>query len=169
MQRKIAIVGPESTGKTMLTGLLATHYKAGMVKEVAREYIDALSRNYVLDDLVAIARLQLEEEDKASREQTIVFCDTNLAVVKIWAEFVFGTCPTFIDRNFKERRYDLHLLTHIDLPWEPDPQREHPQHRAELFARYKNLLDHNQLPYHIITGMGDQRVSNAISLLDNFL
>ena len=41
---RIAITGPESTGKSMLTAQLAKHYKAVMVAEYAREYLEKLGR-----------------------------------------------------------------------------------------------------------------------------
>ena len=62
--KKIVIIGPESTGKTTLTKSLAKHYNCQFVTEYAREYIDNLNRPYVEDDILKIAKKQIELEDK---------------------------------------------------------------------------------------------------------
>ena len=64
----------------------------------------------------------------------MVFCDTDLLVIKIWSEHSFGYCPDWILRRIEQQQYDLVLLLNVDLPWEPDPLREHPHHR-QYFLR----------------------------------
>ena len=65
--------------------------------------------------------------------------------------------------------YDLHLLTNIDLPWEEDPQREHPTLRKYFFDVYKNELDSAGIDYRIISGIGKARLDNAISAIETFM
>ena len=150
---RIAIVGPESTGKSVLSEQLAKHYDTEFVKEVAREFIAKLNRKYTIDDIIKISQLQITEENaKAGRANKILFCDTNLLVTKIWAEHSFGVCPEWIFQNFHPGNYDLHLLTGIDLPWEPDPQREHPHLRKQFFDLYKSSLTSLNVPFSIVNG-----------------
>jgi nicotinamide riboside kinase len=47
--------------------------------------------------------------------------------------------------------------------------REHPEMRRELFDMYQNLLIQNHCNYLIISGTGDDRLQNAIKLIDEFL
>ncbi len=163
---RIAVVGPESTGKSMLSEALAKHYQTHFVPEVARDYVGALDLPYTLADIVEISRLQLEKEDElAAKAQGVLICDTNLVVTKIWAEHFSGHCPEYIQSQFEARRYDLHLLTDIDLPWEPDPLREHPHLRQELFDLYKALLDASGIQYRIVSGLGMQRTQAAIACI----
>src|SRR5262245_33143576 len=125
--KKIAIVGPESTGKTTLAEKLSEHYHTAFVPEYAREYIGKLKRKYTLQDIEIISRKQLElEDEKAKGTGKVLFCDTNLIVSKIWAENSFGECPQWISEEIKNRHYDFYLLMDIDLPWVADEQREHP-------------------------------------------
>lgn len=164
---RIAIIGPESTGKTTLAGQLAGHYKSVWVPEYAREYINGLKRKYTLKDIEAIARIQVQREDlKAGQSAGFLFCDTNLVVCKIWAENAFGKCPRWILDEIAQRHYDLCLLADIDLPWVADGQREHPQLREELLGRYKRELEQRKIKYKIVSGVGPERLKNAVHILD---
>lgn len=164
--KKIAIVGPESTGKSELAQALAGHYKTSWVPEVARDYLEHLNLSYHAMDVEQIARLQLETEDKIATETTgYLFCDTNLVVIKIWMLNAFGHCPDWILDSIKSRQYDIYLLTDIDLPWQPDPLREHPNERQFFMDWYRKELDDLGVRYHIISGIGIQRVEMAMDLL----
>lgn len=163
MIKRFAITGPESTGKSALAKDLAEHYKTVFVPEVARLYIDALEHPYNQNDLLEIAKLQCAEEDKLlSKANKILICDTDLFVIKIWSEFKYGICDDWILDELAKRKYDLHLLCNIDLPWENDPQREHPNERQELFDIYHHELIKMQVKYEIITGSENRRLKSAI-------
>lgn len=56
--RQIAIVGPESTGKTTLCEALAAHYAAPFVEECARDLLADKQGKYDEDDLQVIASVQ---------------------------------------------------------------------------------------------------------------
>jgi nicotinamide riboside kinase len=165
MPEKIALAGPESTGKTTLSVQLADYFQGAVVKEIAREYIDSLDRPYSEDDLLNIARLQCAEEDKTAALNSFIFCDTTLLVIKIWSWFKYGRCHPWIEEEFIRRKYNLYLLCDIDLPWEMDKQRENPLQRAELFALYRNELEILNLPYVIVNGIDAGRTWNAIELV----
>jgi nicotinamide riboside kinase len=82
----------------------------------------------------------LEEINKIQKAKKMLFCDTTLLVNKIWASFVFKEIPNNIIELYKPKDYQLHLLCNIDLPWENDPLREHPNHRNELLELYEDDL-----------------------------
>ena len=168
--KKIAIVGPESTGKSDLSRALAKHFNTVWVPEYARRYIDNLNRPYEKNDLFKIAIGQIQAEDQLEQKaDKFLFCDTNLWVIKIWSEHKYGNCADWILKELKDRFYDLHLLTYIDLPWQDDPQREHPTLRQYFFDVYKNELDSAGINYKIISGLGHERIENAISAIETFL
>mgnify|MGYP001554485461 FL=1 len=65
MQRKkIAVIGPESTGKSTLCDQLAKHYHTEWCPEYAREYLLNHGTDYSYDDLLVIAKGQIELEEK---------------------------------------------------------------------------------------------------------
>jgi NadR type nicotinamide-nucleotide adenylyltransferase len=151
--RRVAIVGPECTGKTDLARFLATHYQTSWVPEFARPYLEELPRPYNKKDLTIIAHGQLNAENSIAKQANgFVFCDTNLVVIRIWSEFTYGSCDPEILMLMKQQKYDLHLLTDVDLPWEDDPLREHPHKRQELFDLYKAELENTQTRFAIIRG-----------------
>lgn len=167
MLKRIAIVGPESTGKTTLAEKLAKHYRTLWVPEYAREYLDIINRPYIANDLEIIAKGQLQEEDrKAARADKVLICDTNLVVIKVWSLFKYGSCSETIEQEIKSRQYDLHLLTDIDFPWIADPQREHPHNRKELFAMYKKELEELGVPFIVVSGKPAVRFEKAVEAIN---
>jgi NadR type nicotinamide-nucleotide adenylyltransferase len=165
---KIAITGPESTGKSSLAKELARHYNATFVPEYAREYMSNLNRNYTSEDILLIAQKQLENE-KAKMNRAMgcfLFCDTDLLVTRIWSLHKYGECDPWIDKHIRKNHYDLFLLCDIDLPWQFDEQREHPNLRQYFFNWYKNELENFGFPYQIVSGTGEKRNENAVKIID---
>jgi len=168
--KKIAILGPESTGKSELSKALAEHFNTVWVPEYARRYIDNLGRPYNKSDLKKIANGQIQLEDsQLEHARDFLFCDTNLLVIKVWSEHKYGSCDEWILNELISRNYDLYLLTDVDIPWEEDPQREHPMLRSYFFDVYRNELENAVVNYGIIRGTGSERVENALSVIETFL
>ena len=160
---RIAVTGPESTGKSMLTQQLAESFGTVWVPEFAREYIDNLGRPYIEEDILEIAKGQLDrEETQAALAKGLLFCDTELTVTRIWSEVKYGRCHPWILEKIREHAYDLLLLCYIDIPWESDPQREHPHLREHLFSLYQKELAGRDGPFEVVTGLGPERLQNAI-------
>ncbi len=167
MIKRIAITGPESTGKSFLAEKLAQHYHTMWVPEFARVYLDHLDRNYTYQDILFIAKSQMEiEHALTERAKGFLFCDTELIVTKIWCEYKYGKCHQWILENLEKSNYDLYLLLNIDLPWQPDSQREHPDKRKELFDLYLKELISRELPFEIIDGNSEERLVKAIKIIN---
>lgn len=164
--KKIAIIGPESTGKSTLCEGLAAHYDAAWVPEYARGYIDRLGRDYEEGDLLEIARGQIEAESRMESEKSdgLLFCDTDLYVIKVWSEHKYNNCHPWIMQQIARREYDLYLLTAIDLPWSDDPQRENPEPRMReyFFHIYRDIVQQSGVPWILVGGTGPERLKNAI-------
>lgn len=168
--KKVAVIGPECTGKSELSEFLASHFNTSWVPEYARGYIDNLVRPYAQHDLLAIAHGQIRIEDQWARDSnTVLICDTNLYVIKIWSEFKFGNCDEEILKHVATRKYDLYLLTYIDLPWEEDPQREHPDKREQLYQIYLNEMKKQPVPFVEIKGERELRRKTAVDAVEKLL
>jgi NadR type nicotinamide-nucleotide adenylyltransferase len=166
-KKRVAIIGPECTGKSELSKFLAQHFKTEWVPEYARAYIDNLRRPYNQNDLITIAHGQLRLEDEYARDaNTFLFCDTNLYVIKVWSMFKYGNCEKEILDQIANRKYDLYLLTYVDLPWEEDPLREHPTKREELYNIYLNEMKNQPVPFVEIKGEREQRRATAIEAIE---
>lgn len=163
---KIALVGPDCTGKTTLAEALSVEWNEPFVPEFAREYLDQLGRNYNQDDLLEIARGQLEKEySVAELANHFLICDTNTLVVKIWAEVRFGRAQNWIERQFLEKPYQLYVLCGCDIPWQEDPLRENPDDRPELYDLYKKALVKAGKRFLEVEGTVEERVAKVNAYL----
>jgi nicotinamide riboside kinase len=167
---KIALTGPESTGKSTLTEQLANEFRTQAVPEFARDYIRNLHRPYNYNDIEIIAKQQLEMgEQLISKARQFLFFDTHLIIIKVWFLFLYKDYPAWIDKELRSKCIDLFLLCNCDMPWEPDPLRENGgEMRRILFSIYKNELDYYGYPYFIISGSGKERFDHAKEAILNY-
>ncbi len=167
---RVSLTGPESTGKTTLAMRLAAHYGTTYAPEFAREYLALSGPHYTAADLEEIAYGQLAAEARAEAgAHGIVFCDSDLLVIKIWAEHSFGACPEWIIQRIDQQQYDLVLLMSVDLPWQPDPLREHPHLRQHFYDLYHRELRERMSNFAEISGDMDRRFDQACYLVDELL
>ncbi|MEO1258293.1 MAG: ATP-binding protein [Bacteroidota bacterium] len=170
MQLKtIVITGPESTGKSTLAAQLADHFNTQWVPEYARTYIDQLDRPYCESDLLTIAKGQFDtERQMVLQAERPVFLDTSLEVIKIWSEKKYGRCHPWITEKLKTNPHDLYLLCQPDIPWQFDPQREHPNERKELFNLYRQELTEQNTNFVLISGLKEKRLSKALQYVEPY-
>lgn len=173
--KKIVILGPESTGKSTLCKQLANHYDTLWCPEYARGYLEKHGKGYQYDDLLTIAKGQvaLEEEyiKKFKSKPGLLFIDTDMYVMKVWCEYVFGKCHKWILDQIVNRKYDLYLLCNTDLPWVKDELREYPdiQTRNKLYSIYKDILINQAVSWKEIMGDYDERLQSAIDAVNTVL
>ncbi|MEO9482506.1 MAG: ATP-binding protein [Ekhidna sp.] len=167
--KRIVVLGPESTGKSELCQHLARHYDTEWVPEYARFYLDRLTGEYQQSDLKSMAEGQLSwEDEKAEYANEYLICDTNLIVIKIWSDHKYGNTDEWIEKELANRSYDFYLLNNIDIPWMPDPQREHPKMRKHFFDIFKSYLEEHNLPHAIVSGIEGERKNCAVDAVSTF-
>lgn len=181
--KKFVVIGPESTGKSTLCESLASYFSTIWCREYAREYLLKHGTDYTSEDLLIIAKGQIQLEDNAlntikdavenntSGITPVVFIDTDMYVMKVWSEFVFGTCNPWILNQIIERKYDGYLLCKPDLPWVMDELREYPdvETRDKLYHHYKDLLINQTIPWFEVTGSDPKRTQGAIDWVKNLI
>lgn len=147
---RVGIIGPESTGKSTLANYLAQRYNGVLVPEFAREHMENLAPHYeyTYEDVVAIARHQVEELSSLSSD--LIIFDTELIITKVWFMHKFGKCPDFVIDALQRYPMDAYLLCYPDMPWIPDPVRENPTIREYLFDWYEREIQDLDIPYYII-------------------
>ncbi|RYZ18124.1 MAG: ATPase, partial [Chitinophagaceae bacterium] len=164
------IIGPESTGKSTLSKHLAEHYGTAWCPEYARTYLEVNGADYTPDDLLRIAQGQLALEAWMEEEASggYYFVDTDMYVMKVWYEVVFGSCPPWILKQCAAQHCDLYLLCNTDLPWVADGLREYPdlEMRERLFKMYLDLLVNDGRPFAIISGTEEERLKTAVAAVE---
>lgn len=163
----IVITGAESTGKTTLTEQLAKHFNVPFIPEIAREYVENLNGKYTFQDAETIAKMQIEQFNRAiTSNSSVIFLDTWLIVTKIWFEFVYNRIPDWLIPEIEKTRIDLFLVCDIDLHWIYDPVRENGgENRKILHNKYINEINNFNFNYKIVQGSDDERFKNAIRFL----
>lgn len=168
---KIALFGPESTGKTTLAKQLAEHYKTAWTPEFARDYLqekwDKTAQICDVDDMLPIAYGQTKlENDSLSIANKYLFCDTNLMVTKVFSEVYYNFCDPILDKAARKHKYDLIFLTDIDVPWEKDDLRDKPEGRESVFAVFKQTLIEHDKPFITLSGDKELRLKKAVAIID---
>lgn len=171
----MVITGSECTGKTTLADALARHYHTVWVPEYVREFVVEKGGAPVYADVEAIARGQIELEDRFAREAAaaaapLLVQDTDLLSTVLYSRHYYGECPAWIEAELQDRAADLYLLTEIDVPWVPDSnQRDRGDRRQEMQGLFRTALIVRRLPFVELHGSREERLSGAIAAIDDLL
>lgn len=168
--KKVAILGPESTGKSTLTRWLAEQFDTVGVQEYGREHTDAMQEitlEIKNEDFVVIAEEHLKRVELAGREANkILFVDTDAITTQVWAEIYLKECPPDVVRISHEQQYDYYILMNIDVPWVDDGTREFPHLREWHFDRLLQELEGRDLPFVVVEGENyNERKEKVASLV----
>ncbi len=172
----IAIVGAESTGKSVLAQDLtlrlseATGLRCALVTEFLRDWCEAEGRTPRADEQYGIASAQTAQIDAAAALNDIVVCDTSALMTAIYSQHLFGDHSLLATAQTFHRRCSLTLLTALDLPWVADGlQRDGPQVRAPVDALIRRALLSAGLGYSVVAGVGEARVEAALNAITPLL
>ncbi|WBX76315.1 ATP-binding protein [Tenacibaculum ovolyticum] len=172
---KVVLFGPESTGKTTLSGQLARHYNTVWAPEFAREYLQDKWNNErkicEQQDIIPIAEGQIKlENDLAKKADKVLICDTDLLETKVYSEEYYGGfVDPKLDKAAIENSYDIYFLTYIDTPWEADDLRDKPGERLEMFTAFENTLKKYNRPYILLKGDKETRLKKAVRIINELL
>lgn len=169
MLKTIAIVGPESTGKTTLCRELSKYFDSPWLPEYARDYVGKISRRYTYADVEHIAQYQISELKMAQKtyaEKPFLFLDTDLIITKVWFDRKFGEMPIWLPQAVENQAVDFYLLCYPDVEWEPDPLRENGNCRPELYEQYRHEIEQIGGKYAVISGQNEARVRCAIEQIE---
>lgn len=165
---RIAITGPESSGKTTLSTELAKKINGTNIPEFAREFLIQQNGKYTQKDLDVIAKGQIDVWNTANSDTIIA--DTDLLVIYIWSKYKFNEVSEFIQNALQEQIsenfFDYYLLCSPDIPWEYDSLRENKNDRKELMQLYIEELTKRKIPFKIIDGNKEERLSIALQTIN---
>lgn len=168
----VALLGAESTGKTTLARGLAAHFealgrRAVAVPEALRDWCEANGRTPRPEEQQGIAQEQESRVDEACKSHDIVIADTTAVMVAIYSAILFEDASLYRFAVEHQRRYDVTLLTGLDLPWVADGlQRDGPHVQGPVDAQVREILDRNGIAYRVVYGTGEERLRNALAAID---
>lgn len=161
---RIAITGPESSGKTTLALALSEALGIHCCSEYAREFLNSSKGKYSFSDLDRIALGQLALWENAIPP---MICDTDLTVLKIWSLEKYGILSSLIQRQYVNQQFDHYFVCKPDIPWEPDPLREHPEDRDRLFCLYVEELKKMNRPFTVLNGVPEERLKRSREVINS--
>lgn len=167
---KIAITGPESTGKTILASDLAREFNTIWVPEYSREYLEQRDGFYDFNDIEIIAKGQVKRWENVDKNHKVVFYDTEFTVLKIWSEIKYNKVSPYVINGLANQKFDHYFICDPEgVRWEEDPLREHPERREEFFELYLRVMDSNKRSYTVLSGDWDKRLKKAVSVVKNLI
>lgn len=167
---KIAIIGSQSTGKSVLAKELANKLKIPLITEIARKWdIEEATQTELIDIQKEILKLQIEEERKheqfisdrstidnlaywlhnvssiVDKEENEIYVNTALDNVKNYSH-VFLLTPEFypVDDNFR----NTNIIYQLQI--------------AEIINTILRLYN---IPHHRLAGTVENRVQKAMEIL----
>lgn len=171
----VAVLGAESTGKTVLCRALvdrlcAQGRRAVLVTEVLREFCDQHARTPLRHEQRGIAREQARRIEQARAQAEIVVADTSPVMTAVYSGLVFGDASLDEEALAGHQAVNLTLLTALDLPWVADGiQRDGEHVRLPVDLRIRDLLGAAGVPYALVAGQGDARLAHAWQTLSHAL
>jgi NadR type nicotinamide-nucleotide adenylyltransferase len=174
---RVAIEGPESTGKSTIGRATAAALGYGYAPEWARDYIAARVRaghGFAEDDLLAIARGHVAQERSlelvASR---VLIADTSLLTTLAWGHHLHGRSDPAIERMFEAeeaRAPRARWFFTPETPWVHDMHRDVAADAGSDAARWRfwDVLvaqaERRGLAYEVLPGGFEEKAGRAAAL-----
>ncbi len=166
--KKIAIIGPESTGKTTLARQLAEHFDSLWVPEYSRLLLEFRKTPCIEADveIILIGQYALQKTFECFSKSHLI-CDTEPRLSKVWALFLYGRFNSKLDDFINASYFDHYAITKPDIPWEPDPLRSLPTGGVDFFIACISQFSSTPTPVSEIEGKEQARLNNAIDALEH--
>jgi HTH-type transcriptional repressor of NAD biosynthesis genes len=163
--KKIALLGSESTGKSILTKRLADHYNTCFVPEMAREIIEK-TNDCDARDLQEIALLHAKTiRSIIGGANKLLFLDTDINITKSYSRFLFDQ-EMVVDPWIEEaNKSDLYLFLETDCPFIQDGTRLGEAERIKLAAFHKEQLTKNHIDFVIVNGDWENRFTQSVNII----
>ncbi len=163
---RVAVVGPESSGKTNAIGEIAQEFgrhdlKVAVVAEAGRAYAQDLPLNHIwtMADELAVARLHLKLMAEVAPDVDLVLSDGAVITPRVWSLRAFGAELPELLQIEDAATFDVIALAAPDLPWRPDPLRTVAANREVDFALYQRFLSEVDRPIINLVGAGPARIA----------
>lgn len=176
LTKKIALMGPESVGKTTLAKKLGSVIGCNVVPEYGREFVE---KGGICDDRgfqqIALGQERILKNAIYENDSPVVVCDTEWVTTKIFydmyrekADKEIGAPVGMLDFSlFDFSHYDLRILLN-PAGVEPvnDGTRNFLDNRLEHYNRIKSELEKLGLPYVCIDA-GERALEQSLDIIES--
>ena len=170
--KRIALMGPESTGKSEMSKRLSKYFNTEYVEEYGRTVYEQNGNSVSIEDFIKISRGRQMLEDSALKiSNKILICDTeDLTTYYLSKEYYpndYKKVEDFFIKQIKEKpKYDLYILYKPDCEYVQDGSRIFGDKRWEQYSVIKNLLVENGCNFFEIGGDWENRFKESCILID---
>ena len=169
--KSVAVVGPESCGKSTLTKLLAEKFRTVGVPEFGRTLSFAKNNKLTEDDFDTIVNGQMALTiASAIHMNRIIFSDTEAYTTYLFGKIYLNKNLTHIKDFAISQQFDLYLLLAPTVNWVDDGLRVVPEDDArwKFFNDLKDFLEENNKPFIIIDAgdFGERRLEAVLAVND---
>lgn len=169
--KRVAIMGPESVGKTTMTQFLANYFQTNFVVEYGRIVYEANGNKVGLEDFIPISKGRQEIEDwiiKSSNK--LLFCDTEDITTYIFSKMYFPNEyqtiePWLLDQINSKPVYDLYILLKPDIRGVQDGTRNFLKERESHYEVIKYELQIRNLKFIEVGGDFESRNSQCVQII----
>ena len=171
--KRVVIIGSESSGTTTLARALAEHYQTTWAPEFGRTYSEGrqyCGQPWRTEEFTFIAIEQARMEDAlATMANKVLICDTDPFATTIWHERYLGTASDAVRAIAERRRYDLYVVTDVNIPFEQDAIRDGESFRHWMQQRFVDELSKTATPMIVVSGPHEERFAAAVRSIDALL
>lgn len=165
----IVFTGPESTGKSWLSGYMAGYYHTTWLPEYLRTYYNQY-HGIRKEDMREVAKRQIRHENEILKHNyDLVFFDTNILNLKIYHQYYYHEEASWFDEFYDAGIYTHYILLNTDIPWTADVQRDSPKARENLFPLFLNELERMQAPFTLVGGNYEQRLQKSKEVIQQII
>jgi len=169
--KRVVIMGPESVGKSTLTGKIATYFNTNFVEEYGRTVYEQNGNKVTINDFIPISKgRQKIEDEKIKSSNKLLICDTEDITTFIFSEMYCPENCTYVKNWFEKEiknksKYDLYILLKPDCDAIQDGTRNFLEERWDHFYEIKNRLIEYDCNYVEVGGDWDNRFQDSINLI----
>jgi HTH-type transcriptional regulator, transcriptional repressor of NAD biosynthesis genes len=171
--KRVVIVGTESVGKSTLVKNLANLYNTTYVEEFGRTYYERIGDyNTMPSDFPEIAfEHQYQIKKQLEKANKVLFVDTEAIVTQNFSIAYEGIRQPILDEVAKLQHFDLWLFLEPDVKWVNDGTRVFGEEavRKENADRLKSLLEEHDVRYVSISGNYQERLEQAVHLVNDLV
>lgn len=169
--RRLCLMGPESTGKSVCAQAVASKIGAGLVPEYAKTLIAAKGGRFTAEDAIECAMGQQRSERVAlGVSGPLMILDSDPLTTLAWSLTLFGSAPEELERlAAKSPAPDLTMLFDPSVPWTSDvhrridPRSGTPESRESFFHLCTRMLEHHGRRFEVVGGSYEKRFDQVMS------